>query len=45
LPAEIIEGQRLDAEMPLHVLEALILQRYLAEEIPMGCLAELLGFT
>jgi predicted HTH domain antitoxin len=45
LPDEIIEGLGGDAEMPRRVLEALVLQRYLAEEISLGCLAELLGFT
>ena len=45
LPDEIIEGLGCDAEIPRRVLEALILQRYMAGDISLGRLAELLGFT
>jgi predicted HTH domain antitoxin len=45
LPDEIMEGLGRDAEIPRRVLEALILQRYMAEEISLGRLAELLGFN
>jgi len=45
LPDEIVEGLGRDAEIPRRVLEALILQRYMAEEISLGRLAELLGLN
>jgi predicted HTH domain antitoxin len=43
LPDEFAEGLGSDAEVPRRVLEALVLQRYLAEEISLGRLAELLN--
>jgi len=45
LPDEIAEGLGREAEVPRRVLEALVLQRYLSEEISMGRLAELLGLS
>lgn len=45
LPDEILEGLGGHAEIPRRVLEALILQRYMAEEISLGRLAELLGLN
>ena len=42
LPDELAEGLGRDAEIPRRVLEALVLQRYLAEQISLGRLAELL---
>ncbi len=45
LPDEIAEGMGRDAEIPRRVLEAVILQRYLAQEISLGRLAELLGLN
>lgn len=45
LPDEIAEGLGREAEVPRRVLEALVLQRYLAEEISIGRLAELLGLN
>ena len=45
LPDEIVEGLGCDAEIPRRVLEALILQRYMTEEISLGRLAELLGLS
>jgi len=45
LPDEIMEGLGSDAEIPRRVLEALILQRYMTEEISLGRLAELLGLN
>jgi predicted HTH domain antitoxin len=45
LPDEIMEGLGRDAEIPRRVLEALTLQRYMAEEISLGRLAELLGLN
>jgi predicted HTH domain antitoxin len=45
LPDEVVEGLGREAEVPRRVLEALVLQRYLAEEISQGRLAELLGLS
>jgi predicted HTH domain antitoxin len=45
LPDEIVDGLGHSAEIPRRVLEALILQRYMAEEISLGRLAELLGLN
>jgi predicted HTH domain antitoxin len=45
LPDEIAAGLGREAEVPRRVLEALLLQRYLTEEISFGRLAELLGFS
>jgi predicted HTH domain antitoxin len=45
LPDEIAEGLGHDAEVPRRVLEALVLQRYLTEEISLGRLAELLNMS
>jgi predicted HTH domain antitoxin len=45
LPDEIVDGLGCGAEIPRRVLEALILQRYMAEEISLGRLAELLGLN
>jgi predicted HTH domain antitoxin len=43
LPDEIAEGLGREAEVARRVLEALVLQRYLTEEISLGRLAELLN--
>ena len=43
LPDEIVEGLGLKDEIPRRVLEALVLQRYLIEDISLGRLTELLG--
>ena len=45
LPDEIVEGLGQKAEAPRKVLEALVLQRYLSEQISFGRFAELLGFS
>jgi predicted HTH domain antitoxin len=45
LPDEIAEGLGRETEVPRRVLEALVLQRYLSEEISIGRLAELLGLS
>ena len=45
LPDEIAEGMGRDAEIPRRVLEAVVLQRYLTQEISLGRLAELLGLN
>jgi predicted HTH domain antitoxin len=45
LPDEIAEGLGGDAEIPRRVLEALILQRYMSEEISLARLAELLDLS
>jgi predicted HTH domain antitoxin len=45
LPDEIMQELGQEAEIPRRVLEALLLQRYLAEEISLGRLAEQLGFN
>jgi predicted HTH domain antitoxin len=45
LPDEIAEGLGREAEIPQRVLEALVLQRYLTEEISLGRVAELLGVS
>jgi predicted HTH domain antitoxin len=45
LPDEVAESLGEKSQVPRRVLEALILQRYLSEEISIGRLAELLGFT
>ena len=45
LPDEVVEGLSGDAEVLRRVLEALILQQYMAEEISLGRLAELLGLN
>jgi predicted HTH domain antitoxin len=43
LPDEIAEGLGHEAQVNRRVLEALILERYLSEEISLGRVAELLG--
>jgi predicted HTH domain antitoxin len=45
LPDEIAEGLGREPEFSRHVLEALVLQRYLSEEISLGRLAELLNVS
>jgi predicted HTH domain antitoxin len=45
LPDEIAGGLGRDEEIPRRVLEALVLQRYMSEEISLGRLAELLGLS
>lgn len=45
LPDEIARNLGQAAEMPRRILEALVLQRYLAEEISLGRLTELLGMS
>ncbi|HZM04055.1 MAG TPA: UPF0175 family protein [Candidatus Saccharimonadales bacterium] len=45
LPDEIAEGLGKDAEIPQRVLEALVLQKYLTQQISLGRLTELLGFN
>jgi predicted HTH domain antitoxin len=45
VPDEIAEGLGHGAEVPRRVLEALVLQRYLAQEISLGRLAEWLGLS
>jgi predicted HTH domain antitoxin len=45
LPDEIAEGLGRGAEVPRRVLEAIVLQRYLTQEISFGRLAELLGVS
>jgi predicted HTH domain antitoxin len=45
LPDEIAEGLGRGHEVPRRVLEAIVLQRYLAREISFGRLAELLGLS
>jgi predicted HTH domain antitoxin len=45
VPDEIAEGLGREAEVPRRVVEALVLQRYLTEEISLGRLAELLNFS
>ena len=45
LPDEIAQALGSDAEVPRRVLEALVLQRYLTEEISFGRLAEMLNFS
>ena len=45
LPDEIVNGLGGEAEVPRSVLEAILLQRYLTEEISLGKLAELLGLS
>ena len=45
LPDEIAEGLGCDAEIPRRVLEALVLQRYMSEEISLGRLSELLNLS
>ena len=45
VPDEIAEGLGRGAEVPRRVLEALVLQRYLTQEISLGRLAELLGLS
>jgi predicted HTH domain antitoxin len=45
LPDEIFEGLGGQSEAPRRVLEALVLQRYLAEEISQARLAELLSLS
>ena len=45
LPDEIAEGLGREAELPRRVLEALVLQKYLSEEISFGRLAELLELS
>ena len=43
LPDEVAEGLGEKSDVPRRVLEALVLQRYLSEEISLSRLAELLG--
>jgi predicted HTH domain antitoxin len=43
LPDDIAKGLGPDAGIPRRVLEALVLERYLAQEISLGRLAELLA--
>ena len=45
LPDEIAEGLGQGAEVPRRVLEAIVLQRYLSQEISLGRLAELLSVS
>ena len=45
LPDEIADGLGQDAEVPRRILEALVLQRYLTEDISLGHLAELLNLN
>jgi predicted HTH domain antitoxin len=45
VPDEIAEGLGSGPEVPRRVLEAIVLQRYLTQEISLGRLAELLGFS
>ena len=45
LPDEIAEGLGRESEVPRRVMEALVLQRYLAEEISLGRVAELLSLS
>ena len=45
LPDEFAKGLGHEAEIPRRVLEALVLQRYLAQEISLGRLAEILEFS
>ena len=45
LPDEIAEGLGGNDQIPRRVVEALVLQRYLAEEISLDRLAELLGLS
>jgi len=45
LPDEIAEGLGGEVELPRRVTEALVLQRYLSQEISLGRLAEWLGLS
>ena len=45
LPDEIAESLGHETEAARRVLEALVLQRYLSEEISLGRVAELLGLS
>jgi predicted HTH domain antitoxin len=45
LPDDIAEGLGHEAEARRRVMEALVLQRYLAEEISLGRVAELLSLS
>ncbi len=45
LPDEIVQGLGRGAEVPRRVVEAIVLQRYLSQEISFGRLAELLGLS
>lgn len=45
LPDEITQKLGRAAEIPRRILEAVVLQRYLAEEISLSRLAELLGLS
>lgn len=45
LPDEIARNLGQAAEIPRRILEAVVLQRYWAEEISLGRLAELLGMS
>jgi predicted HTH domain antitoxin len=45
LPDEIAETLGQEAEVPRRVLEALVLQRYLTQEISLGRVAELLAIS
>ena len=45
LPDEITQDLGQAAEIPRRILEAVVLQRYLAEEISAGRVAELLGLS
>ena len=45
VPDEIAEGLGRGAEVPRRVLEAIVLQRYLTQEISLGRLADLLKLS
>jgi predicted HTH domain antitoxin len=45
LPDEVIGGLGSEAEVPRRILGAVILERYLTEDISFGRLAELLGLS
>lgn len=45
LPDELARQLGPESQMPRRILEAVVLQRYLAEEISLGRLAELLGVS
>jgi len=45
LPDELAKGLGGDAEIPRRVLEAVVLQRYLTQEISQGRLGELLSLN
>ena len=45
LPEEIARELGPEAEMPRRILEAVVLEKYLSEEISLGRVAELLGVS